>query len=201
MNSDREGNVTADKTQPYYYYDVGCNFPPYADSKSTVTSQVGDQTTTQVQYQTQTVTTTSVPTWCYTDSHEHVHTTCIYSNADHICHNYIPPTSRNANDNTDTDTNTDTTRHSDLYISVNVHATRTNCDGNKRVNRDSRTHYDYHAELNARAHYSDEYKRAVSYDDINFDFNIDSRWHDEHVDFDFDVDSRGHDDDIGADFC
>jgi hypothetical protein len=57
----RDGNFTTDSSQPYYYYDIGCAFPPYADvSTSTVTTQIAGTTITRVQYQTETITTTSV---------------------------------------------------------------------------------------------------------------------------------------------
>ncbi|RMZ71075.1 hypothetical protein GMOD_00005575 [Pyrenophora seminiperda CCB06] len=67
-----EGNVTEDDTQPYWYYDIDCAFPPYAETSPsllTTTATVAirtvqqniTQTQTQVQNLTKTVTETSVP--------------------------------------------------------------------------------------------------------------------------------------------
>ena len=52
-----------DNSEPYYYYDIGCAFPPYADvSTSIVTNRIRATTVTQVQLQTETQLRTSTYT-------------------------------------------------------------------------------------------------------------------------------------------
>jgi hypothetical protein len=62
----RDGSVTTDNTQSYWYYDIGCALPSFAETSISTTTttaalQTIRQTTAQTQVQTQTITSTSVP--------------------------------------------------------------------------------------------------------------------------------------------
>ncbi|EDU48869.1 predicted protein [Pyrenophora tritici-repentis Pt-1C-BFP] len=61
-----DGNATADDAQPYWYYDIDCAFPPYAETTISTTTataavQTVQQISTQTQIETETVTSISVP--------------------------------------------------------------------------------------------------------------------------------------------
>ncbi|KAF2851380.1 hypothetical protein T440DRAFT_62170 [Plenodomus tracheiphilus IPT5] len=81
FDSGLDGNVTADNTQPYFYYDIGCGFPDFI-APTTVTTTVGDGSGGGVQTVTTTVaggagqiiTTTSTATFLSTTTQTQITT-------------------------------------------------------------------------------------------------------------------------------